>query len=113
MTERPTRLLAPKAIWAVSAWPVWSATASIFSSEVNWADWARNCEESVGFIGSWYFSWATISCRNMSLFTVGRRGAGGAGAAGGPGGRVAAGVPKYDVPTPSVEETLMWLPFRS
>jgi hypothetical protein len=35
---------------------------------VNWAVWARNCEESVGFIGSWFFSWVTISLRNMSLF---------------------------------------------
>jgi hypothetical protein len=34
---------------------------------VNCADWARNSPESVGFIGSWYFIWATSSWRNMSL----------------------------------------------
>ena len=64
---RPTRLLAPKAIWLVTIWAVWSATACIFSRAVNCADCARNWLESVGFIGSWYFIWATISWRNMSL----------------------------------------------
>src|SRR5689334_12424626 len=41
--------------------------ASSFSTMVNWAVWAMNCELSTGSIGFWYLSWATSSLRNMSL----------------------------------------------
>src|SRR5689334_1883713 len=63
----PISPLAPNAIWAENSAAVWSATSCIFSSAVNWADWARNWLESVGFIGSWYRICATSNCRNMSL----------------------------------------------
>src|SRR5438045_8636851 len=41
--------------------------ASSFSTMVNCAVWAMNCELSTGSIGFWYLSWATSSLRNMSL----------------------------------------------
>src|SRR5438067_598408 len=41
--------------------------ASSFSTMVNWAVWAMNCELSTGSMGFWYLSWATSSLRNMSL----------------------------------------------
>src|ERR1035437_4700636 len=39
------------------------------SSCWNCASWVRNWVPSAGFMGSWFWSWATRSCRNMSLVT--------------------------------------------
>src|ERR1700755_1740488 len=39
----------------------------ICSSDENWAIWAMLSLSSAGFIGSWFFIWATISFRKSSL----------------------------------------------
>ena len=46
----------------------WSSVdrASSFSTTVNCAVCDMNCVASVGFVGSWYFSCATSSCRKAS-----------------------------------------------
>src|SRR3989442_1030591 len=49
---------------------VCAAIASSFSTMVNWAVWAMNCELSTGSIGFWYLSWATSSLRNASFPSV-------------------------------------------
>ena len=38
-----------------------------FSTIWNWAVWPISAVPSVGLLGSWYFSWATSSLRNVSL----------------------------------------------
>ncbi len=74
---------------AASTWlALWAAACSFsircsVSTWVNCAVWVRNCVLSAGFIGSWYFSCATSSLRNVSwlswfasvVFAVGSVGA--------------------------------------
>src|SRR5439155_9445124 len=37
------------------------------SSALNWAIWAIICVSSIGFIGSWFWSWAMSSFRKSCL----------------------------------------------
>ena len=60
---------------AASSWLVcwiacWSFSIcwSVLTS-VNCAVWVRNCVLSVGESGSWYFIWATSSCKNVFSFS--------------------------------------------
>ncbi len=44
-----------------------SVSSSSFSTMVNWAVVAMKSSDLLGFIGSWYLSWATRSFKNASL----------------------------------------------
>src|SRR4051794_26825131 len=62
VTVRPTSALAPINCWACIMSAIWPS----FWTWVNCAVCARNWVESAGLLGSWYFSWATSSFRNVS-----------------------------------------------
>src|SRR5688572_22245163 len=53
--------------WLWRSFSFCSSMATSFSTIVNWAVCDTNSVPSAGFIGSWYFIWATSSLRNASL----------------------------------------------
>ena len=62
-TVLPTSALAARPCCSESTDSVALVISSICCTWVNCAVWDMNCELSTGWLGSWYFSWATSRLR--------------------------------------------------